>query len=142
MAARSAATAKRVDLTVALSGPFFDRDPKATFRQNVRAMLAALAEEAAKDVRSQIAANEPQMPHATGHSRNQVVGRTKSLSGKQWALTAVISESTAGMGKREAIRTKAAGASIERRFHSFARTARAVRSSKAVLSANLTKGIE
>lgn len=134
--------AKRVDLRASLEGPFFAADPSKTVRGNIRDMMDALSAEMEKDVKAQISAAAGQMPGWSGWSLEHVVGRTASYSGKRWMVTAVVSENTNGMDAKTAIRTKAAGASIERRFHPFGRTSRAVRASRAVLAANLTKGIE
>lgn len=123
-------------------GPFFTRDPKLTIRSNIRSMMDALAAEAEKDVQGQIAGKAGSMPHYTGWTRNHVVGRTSSLGGKRWAVSAVVSANTSGMGARDAIRTLAAAASIERRWRPFARTASAMRRSRAAINANLTRGIE
>lgn len=128
---------ERVDF----SGPFFDRDPRKTIRSNIRDMMDRLAAEGERDVKQQIAGRAGAMPHYTGWTHDRVRGRTESLSGKQWAVTAVVSTDTSGMSARDAIRTKAAAASIERRFHPFRRTTSAMRRSRAVLGANLVKGL-
>jgi hypothetical protein len=82
------------------------------------------------------------MPRSTGRSARQVRGRVQSLAGRRWQVTAVVSSDTSGMTRAEAISTKAAGASIERRWHPYRRHASAIRRSRAVLSANLTKGLD
>jgi hypothetical protein len=46
------------------------------------------------------------------------------------------------MDARDAIRTKAAASSVEGRFRPFRRVTSALRRSRAVLSANLTEGLE
>lgn len=127
------------DFRVALEGPFFERDPAKTVRQNIRGLMEAIASEAEDDIRRQISSRR--MPHSTGHSAAHVRGRTKSLSGKQWEVTAVVSMDTRGMDRREAVRTQAAMASIERRWRPFAKTRTNIRRSRAVISANLTKGL-
>lgn len=137
-----AGEAKRLELRAVLSGPFFENQPSKTFRQNVRAMLDALAEEAEKDIRSQISGKAGSMPAYTGATYDRVIGRTSSLTGRRWALSAVVSVNTDGMDRVRAIRHKASGASIERRWHPFRRTATAMRASRAVISANLTAGLE
>lgn len=131
-------TTVRVDFT----GPFFERDPKKTLRQNIRTMLGALSEEMETDVKAQMDGKAGSIPSWTGWSRNHVVGRVESLSGKSWALTAVVSSNTAGMGRDDAIRTRAAAASIEARFHPFRRTTSRAKRARAVIVANLTAGME
>lgn len=128
----------RVDFT----GPFFTRDPKRTIRQNIRDMLDRLAAEMESDVQGQMENRAGSMPGWTGWTRDHVVGRTESLGGKRWGLTAVVSANTNHMDRDEAIRTKAAAATIERRWHPFRRTTSAARRSRAVIGANLTEGLE
>jgi hypothetical protein len=129
---------ERVDF----SGPFFDRDPVKTIRANIRDMMDRLAEEGERDVVQQIAGRSGSMPAYTGWTASHVRGRTESLSGKRWAVSAVVSMNTAGMDARTAIRTQAATATIEARWHPFRRTTTAIRRSRAVMAANLTKGLE
>lgn len=138
--ARRISQSKQLQIT--LEGPFFTADPRKTFRRNVRDMMAALATEAEGSVKRDIASHSGSMPYYTGHTTESVVGRTRSVTGRAWEVSAVISANTQGMTRKEAIRTKAAAASIERRWHSFRRTAGAMRRSRAVLAANLTKGLE
>ena len=127
-------------VTLDLTGPFFERDPGKTVRGNIRKMMQGLADEGEKAVREQIESHT--YPRGTGWTRDHAVGRVESLSGKSWFLTAVISANTNQMSPEDAIRTKAAAASVERRYHPFRRGASALRRSKAVLNANLTKGLE
>ena len=76
---------------VELSGPFFTRDPRKTFRGNARVLLTAIAEEGEK-------ATKARAPYYTGaggdpdaHIRDYIQGRMKSLTGKPWVLTSVVS---------------------------------------------------
>jgi hypothetical protein len=127
-------------VTLDLSGPFFQRDPGKTVRGNIRRMMEGLAEEGQAAVRDQISSHV--YKRSTGWTRDHAIGRTQAYSGKQWFLHAVISANTDGMSRDDAIRTKAAASSVERRFHPFRRVATAMRSAKAVLGANLVEGIE
>jgi hypothetical protein len=127
---------------VDFSGPFFQRDPARTIRDNIRDLMAALAEEGERDVRGQIEQRAGSMPNWTGWTRDHVKGRTASLSGKRWAVTAVVSADSSGMSGATAIRTKAAAASIERRWGPFRKTSTTMRRARAAINANLTKGIE
>jgi hypothetical protein len=104
-------------------------------------MMTALSKEMEADVRGQIDAKAGAMDFYTGWTRSHVIGRAESLSHKPWLATAVVSSNTAGMSRTDAIRTRAAAASIERRFHPYRRTASSVRSSRALL-ADLAKGLE
>ncbi len=139
--ARTSRGPARSTKSVAFSGPFFTKDPVKTFRQNVRSLMDAVATEGESAVRSEIESHAGQMRRYTGHTARSVRGRTSSLSGKRWQVSAVVSTDTGGMDRTEAIRTKAAGASIERRWHPFRRVASALRRSKAAISADLTKGM-
>lgn len=127
---------------VDFSGPFFERDPQKTIRDNIGDLMDALALEAERDVVGQIQSKAGAMPRYTGWTASHVRGRTSSIAGKRWALNMVVSMDTRGMGAQRAIRTQAAAASIERRWHPFRRTASAVRRSRAVIYANLTEGLE
>jgi hypothetical protein len=131
-----------VTVGVDFTGPFFTRDPKLTVRGNIRKMLDALSAEMERDVKNQMETRAASMPGWTGWSRDHVVGRTHSLGGKRWGLTAVVSANTNGMDRTDAIRTKAAAATIERRWHPFRRTAGRARRARAVITANLTAGLE
>jgi hypothetical protein len=131
-----------LNLSAKFEGPFFTKNPQLTFRQNVRVMMSELASEAQADVQTEIASHEGAMPNWTGWSRDNVKGRVENLSGKHWALTMVVSENSAGMSARDAIRTKAAGSSIEGRFHAFRHVASRIRGMKALMAADLTKGLE
>ena len=129
---------ERVDF----SGPFFTKDPVKTIRANIRDMMDALAAEGERDVQQQIAGRAGSMPAYTGWTHDHVRGRTESLAGKQWAVSAVVSMNTTGMAAKDAIRTQAAAAGIEARFHPFRRTTTAIRRSRKIMAANLVKGIE
>lgn len=125
--------------TITLSGPFFSNDPDRLFDKNVVDMLDAVAAEQEREVRGQIASHAGQMPHYSGWSTEHVVGRVESLQGHQWHRHAVVSANTEGSSRRDSIRTRAAAAGIERRWHPFRRVATATR--KAIRDADLTKGM-
>ena len=76
----------RRGVRIEYSGPFFEKDIRKTFRQNARELVAAIAEDGASMVRS----NLPRSAEAP-HYADYVEGRVKSLKGKPWALTAVVS---------------------------------------------------
>ena len=128
-----ASQAKRLELRASLSGPFFAADPSKTTRRNIRDMMDALAEEAEKDVRAQI---------TSAHVNPNVKGYTTSTkTGKRWITSAAVNLIPAGT-KAEAIRNAAILYGRTKGNHPFSRTTRAIRGSRAVLAANLTKGIE
>jgi hypothetical protein len=127
---------------VTLSGPFFTKDPGKTIRANVRDLMDQLAEQMEGDVRNAISANAGSMPAYTGWSRDHTVGRVHSVSGKRWGTWARVSALTEGMGKADAIRTKAAAASIERRWHPYRKAKSNVYRARALITADLTKGLD
>ena len=131
-----------VTTKVELSGNFFKRDPGKTFRGNVRDMLDALASEMESIVQGEIAGRAGSMPGYTGWSHDHTVGRTESQSGKRWGTWAVVSANTNQMSAKDAIRTKAAAATIERRWHPYRQVKSAVYRSRALIRANLTEGLE
>ena len=139
---------------VELSGPFFTRDPGKTLRANIRDMLDALAAEMERTARAGIA------PHSdTGWTHDHTIGYTTSAkTGKRWGLWAAVGLPTTGMDKKAAIRTKAAAAGrrkavgsdgrdrgtakgIEERFHPFRNTKSAVYRARAIITADLTEGL-
>lgn len=128
--------------TVTLEGDFFRHDPGKTLRMNIRDMLDELSDWMETEVSGDIASNAGSMPNYTGWTHDHVVGRTESLSGKRWGLWAVVSANTAGMSKNDAIRTRAAAAGIERRWHPFRRVKSGVYRARPLITANLTKGLE
>jgi hypothetical protein len=132
----------RVTTKVTLEGNFFHRDPGKTFRQNVRDMNDALASWMEAEVRGQVEGRSGSMPHYTGWTADHIVGRTESLSGNRWGTWAVVSANTAGMDAKDAIRTKAAAAGIERRWHPFRQVKSAIYRARPLLRADLTKGLE
>lgn len=132
----------RVTTKIDLSGNFFTRNPGKTLRQNVRDMNDALADWMETEVKNAIAGNAGQMPNWTGWSRDHIRGRTVSRVGKRWGTWAVVSAYTEGMTKADAIRTKAAAASIERRWHPFRRVKSGVYRSRPLITANLSKNLE
>jgi hypothetical protein len=131
---------RQAAIQVDLSGPFFTRDPGKTVKGNIRRMMIALGDEGDRAVSEAISGLT--LPHSTGWTLDHVVGRAHANSGNPWWLTAVISANSSGMSAKDAIRTKAAAASIERRFHPFRRVNSALRRSRAVLAANLTEGLK
>jgi hypothetical protein len=131
-----------VRVRVELDGNFFRRDPRKTVKQNIRKMMEAMAPEAERLVQDQISGRAGSMPYYTGWTHRNIKGRAKSVGGKPWAATMVVSANTSGMSRGDAIRTKAAASGIERRWHPFRRVTSALRRSRAVLAANLVEGLE
>lgn len=132
-----------VTVKVELDGNFFKRDPGKTLRTNIRNMLDALAPVLDQEVESQIRSHAGDMPFFTGFTAAHVVGYTTSAkTGKRWGTWMAVGLPTTGMNRAEAIRTKAAAATIERRFHPFRSVKSAVYRARPLLTADLTKGLE
>ena len=126
---------------VELSGNFFRRDPGKTLYANIGDMLERLA----SDLESQVAGaiRGYPLPQSIGWTADHVKGYTTSpRTGKHWALWAAVGLPTTGMDRTVAIRTKAAGASVERRFHPFRQAKSAVYRSRSLISADLAKGLD
>lgn len=131
-----------VAVSVELSGPFFTKDPGKTLRQNVRDLMDAMAEWMESEVRDDITAHAGDMHTYTGWTWAHTVGRTHSLAGKRWGTWAKVSANTGGMGRSDAIRTKAAAATIERRWHPYRNVKSAAYRARPLITADLTKGLE
>jgi hypothetical protein len=126
---------------IELSGNFFTHDPGKTLYRNIGDMLEALSDELETSVSGAIRGYP--LPQSVGWTADHVVGYVISpTTGKHWALWAAVGLPTTGMDRATAIRTKAAGASIERRFHPFRQAKSAVYRSRALISADLAKGLE
>lgn len=128
---------------VTLEGDFFRRDPRKTVRQNIRDMLDELAAWMEQTVEGEIRGRAGSMPYYTGWTADTVTGYTTSTkTGKRWQLHAAVAALTTGMSAKDAIRTKAAGATIERRFHPFRRVKAGVYRARPLINANLTEGLD
>lgn len=132
-----------VTTKIELSGHFFERNPGKTLYKNIGDMLQGLSGEMERLVADDIRSHEGSMPYWTGWSADHVKGYTTSpTTGKHWTLWAAVGSVTAGMDRKQAIRTKASAATIERRWHPYRRVKSAVYRARAVISADLTKGLE
>jgi hypothetical protein len=136
----------RSTTTIDLSGPFFTKDPRKTFRPNARVMLKAIEEEGEADVRAQLRAGESgRVPISHGVTPNRVsahvVGRVASLTGKPWQVTAVVSVNNSGFSRQEGIALMAAASRVERETHAFRKTTNRLRRSRKANAAELLKGL-
>lgn len=128
---------------VTLDGDFFRNDPKKTIRRNIRDMLEDLGEWMEDTTRADIASHAGSMPFYSGWSWAHTEGYTRSpKTGKRWELHAAVAAVSTGMNRDDAIRTKAAAASIERRWHPYRRVKSAIYRARPLISANLTEGLE
>lgn len=125
---------------VELSGNFFTHDPGKTLYTNIGEMLDALGPELRSTVRDDITAHAGQMPGYSGWSWAHT--EFKRSANKHWALWVAVTADTSGMSAKDAIRTKAAAATIERRWHPYRQVKSAVYRARALISADLTRGLE
>lgn len=131
--------------TIDLSGPFFKVDPVKTFRANVQTLMEAVAKEGEGDVKAQLrAGNGSRKPIAAlgGHVSDHVVGRVRSLSGKRWQVTAVVSVNNSGLTAKGGISLMAAASEVERQTKAFRRTTARLRKARALNTAELLKGLK
>lgn len=125
----------RAATTISLSGPFFERDPAKTLSENIQTMLEAVAEEGERDVKAQAASHI-----YTGAFQAGVEGRVRSIAGKHWLRTAVVSQTHVYRWPNGGPK-QYRGGKLEARYGMFKRTATRLRSSAAVNRAELTKGM-
>lgn len=131
-----------VTTRIELSGNFFTHDPGKTLYANIGDMLENLAGELESEVAGAFASHAGSMPAYTGWSTRAVRGYvTSPKTGKHWALWAAVASVTQGMSAKDAIRTKAAAATIERRWHPYRQVKSAVYRSRALISADLAKNL-
>jgi hypothetical protein len=140
-----------VTARVEFSGPFFQKDPRLTFRQNIRKLMDLVAEWGEGEVRGQM------QGIGTGRTARAYTGRTHALSGKRWAVTAVVSPLTQGLSGSEAQSIMAAAHEIEyghspgrgrydplgrgKGHHIISRLARTLRRMKDHLQDEMLKGL-
>lgn len=138
----------RTKITTALdlSGPFFTKDPVKTFRQNIRVLMDEYATLGEADVKAQLrqgeATRRPMRGITPDRVSEHVVGRTKNLRGKRWAVTATVSVNNSGLARAQGITLMAAAATLERRHHTFRRTSSRLRKARKLNTAELFKGLD
>jgi hypothetical protein len=129
--------------SIDLTGPFFVHDPAKTFRQNIRLLMDVLAAEGEADVKTQMRSGEggrrPMRGIIPERVSGHVVGRTSSLRGRRWAVTAVVSVNNSRLSPAQGKTLMAAASVLEGRHGYFRRTAGRLR--KARKNVELLKGI-
>lgn len=157
--------------TLSMTGPFFQHDPKKTFRQNIRVAMKAVAEEAAKDIIAQMEADaggrKPisgrggiRVNRATGRARVRGQGgadpsvaghrvsefveayTTGVRSGHPWQVTSRVHIRNKGLTIQGGISLHAAASRLEGRLHMFRKTTNRMRRAKAINQAELLKGLQ
>jgi hypothetical protein len=130
--------------SIKTSGNFFQGDPAEKFQKNVRTLMEAIAEAGEADVVGQLRVGQGSRQALRGVTPNRVaghvVGRVRSLAGRQWKATAVVSLNTQGQSRAMAIRIMAAGSDLERQTGAFKRTrGRLIRARRA--NVDMLKGL-
>lgn len=126
-----------------LTGPFFEYDPVKTLSENVQTMMEAFAREGEAEAKLLAA------PHRkSGAFYDGIKGRVRSVAGKHWLRTAVVSETHVYDWKARGARgfqgraeAQYRGGKLEAKYHMFRTTATRLRRSRAVNQAELTKGM-
>lgn len=129
---------------VEFEGPFFAHDPKLTFRENVRVWADAVAAAGEAEVRAQMAAGQGSrapIRRLGDRVADHVVGRTHGLTGKRWAVSAVVSVDNSRLSRAEGISLMAAAATVERRTRAFSRVRAAVGRARGTNIEELLKGL-
>lgn len=133
-----------IKTSVEMTGPFFQHDPAKTLRGNIRLMMAAVAEEGAEAVIAGLQSGEGDRApiyELGDRVSDHVRGRVQSLSGKNWAATAVISVNNSGLSRQAGMSLMAAASFVEGRVHAFRRATTKLRNARAVNRAELAKGL-
>lgn len=143
--ARARRATPRNTTTIKFDGPFFTGDPAKTFRQNIRAFMDVVAAEGEADVKAQMAVDaggrKPIRALSPQRVSDHVRGRTRSISGRRWACTAVVSVNNSGFTKAQGISLMAAASQVESQTGAFKRTAARLRRVAKRADAVLLKGI-
>jgi len=131
-----------------MQGPFFQVDPGETILKNLQKMMQGIAIEGASAVRASYAAGEGsrQLVRMTqDRVSSHVIGRVTarpSKGGRHWVSAAVVQVYNEGLSAAESRSLMAAASYVERRTHAIRSLTRQVRGSRAVLTANLSAGLE
>jgi hypothetical protein len=99
------ARARRTSAAITYDGPFFSPDREKTYRQNIRLLMDRVAEVGEADVRARLAV--ARRGNDSGSAIAYVRGRTSSLTGRRWAVSAVISADTSSLDRAGAIAVQA-----------------------------------
>jgi len=128
---------------VELRGPLFRGDPGKVVRRNVEAALERAAAAGARAARAELSAGEARrlpVSRIGGRVADHVQGRTRSLAGRSWSSTAIVSVVPLGAGA-DGVALMAAASLLERRTHALeGRAAAAMRAE--LLRVDTTRGLE
>lgn len=140
MAPKTAAAA-----TFDMSGPFFQVDPGKTMLENVHTMMTGIANEGAAMARTNLMAGSGRralVRLTDDRVADHVIGRTRSLAGAEWQTAAVVQVSKEGLDRAAATSLMAAGSYVEGSTRGIRKATTQIRRARAILNANLTKGLE
>lgn len=131
-----------VDPHARLYGPFFAPDANQRLGMNIRKMLEAVANEGEAVI-------DTRAPRKTGAFVEGTHARVKSIKGKPWMLSAVISathvypwKNKGARGYRGREQAEYRGGKIEARYRMFRATTQQLKYARATIAANLTAGLE
>lgn len=102
---------------IALEGPFFEVDLAQTMQANAHRFVERVAQVGEAEARARAAA-APRRTAGPSYSAGMIRGRTVALSGRRWAVTAVISADTTGLDQPTARRVQAVLAGRHNRIDS------------------------
>ncbi len=120
--------------TIRFTGPFFTVDPAKTVRRNIRGMIAALVKEGEKDV-------EDHYPTLTGRGKAGIRGVvSRDIDGPRGLRGTIFQSHVYAWAGRSQGNYR--GGKTEAKYHMFRRTASRIRGMRAVVGADLTKGLE
>lgn len=110
-------------------GPFFQGDPGRRFRENARISMRQVARDGARRAIALLRAGQGRRRPLSfgGRVADHVIGRTASLSGNAWKVTAVVSVNAAGLSGRERVALYGAAARVERETHAFREATESIR---------------
>jgi hypothetical protein len=139
---RHAITAGNSQARITFSGPLFSADADKTLRQNIRRMMQGIADEGAEVAKAR-------SPRRSGAFIDGIEGRTQGVRGNKWALTAVVSQThvypwhnKGARGFSGRAQAEYRGGKVEQRYRIFRAVTSQLRAARAVMAANLTKGLE
>lgn len=104
-----------------LRGPFFRADPGRRFRENARVSMRQVARDGARRAIALLRAGQGRRRPLSigGRVADHIIGRTASLTGRRWQVTAVVSVNAAGVSGRDRVALYGAAARVERETHAF-----------------------
>jgi hypothetical protein len=137
-----------VHAQINFDGPLFHVNPGETMFHNLQQVMQGIAEEGSRVVRSDYAQGASRRDYISdlpGKTRvaYHVIGRIAarpSKGGRVWSSAAVVQVYNEGFSASQGRSLMAAGSEVEGMTRGIASALRQMRSAKALISANLTKG--